>query len=365
MTNISVRVEPQDRNINIQCHAVNQEVAVTKVESHTVSVLYPPEQPKITGYTEGEVLKGGTMRRVMCTCAGGNPLATIKWYVAGEEMPSTYSTGENYATATLDLAVNMTDNGAMYKCVASSKVMAEPMEQSVRMMVQFAPTFVSIKVQPKTLRMGEKATLSCESGEAYPPARLVWLLRGEVLSAGKESFRKGNYGGKTTSSRLNVRVKSRDDGDVYTCRAVNEIGEALDAVTLEIACKSQMMLSLIPWLNTFSDGACNQIIFSVPDKPEFPVLSSPVEVMEGEPFVLNVTASGSPSQLDYTWEKDGQQRIGSDSNEIWFSGGFLHLERVSREHAGTYTVAANNSEGRAVATVKLDVLFSPKYTKID
>ena len=157
-------------------------------------------------------------------------------------MPSSYSTGENYATATLDLAVNMTDNGAMYKCVASSKVMAEPMEQSVRMMVQFAPPFVSIRVQPKTLRMGQKATLSCESGEAYPPARLVWLLRGEVLSAGKQTLRKGNYGGKTTSSRLAVRVKSRDDGDVYTCRAVNEIGEALDAVTLEIACKSQMML---------------------------------------------------------------------------------------------------------------------------
>jgi len=336
VTNISVRVEPSDRNINIQCHAVNQEVAVTKVESHTVSVLYPPDQPKITGYTEGEVLKGGSMRRMMCTCAGGNPLATIKWYVAGEEMPSTYSTGENYATATLDLAVNMTDNGAMYKCVASSKVMAEPMEQSVRMMVQFAPTFVSIRVQPKTLRMGQKATLSCESGEAYPPARLVWLLRGEVLSAGKQTFRKGNYGGKTTSSRLTVRVKSRDDGDVYTCRAVNEIGEALDAVTLEIAYK-----------------------------PEFPVLSSPVEVMEGEPFVLNVTASASPSKLDYTWEKDGHQRIGSDSDsEIWFSGGFLHLARVSREDAGTYTITANNSEGRAVATVKLDVLFSPKITNV-
>ena len=106
------------------------------------------------------------------------------------------------------------------------------------------------------------------------------------------------------------------------------------------------------------------IIFSFPDKPEFPVLSSPVEVMEGEPFVLNVTASASPSKLDYTWEKDGQQRIGSDSDsdEMWFSGGLLHLARVSRDHAGTYTVTANNSEGRAVATVKLDVLFSPKYT---
>ena len=39
MTNISLRVGNNDRNINIQCHAVNQEVADTKVESHTVSVL--------------------------------------------------------------------------------------------------------------------------------------------------------------------------------------------------------------------------------------------------------------------------------------------------------------------------------------
>ena len=39
MTNISLRVGQNDRNINIQCHAVNQEVADTKVQSHTVSVL--------------------------------------------------------------------------------------------------------------------------------------------------------------------------------------------------------------------------------------------------------------------------------------------------------------------------------------
>lgn len=234
-------MKPGDRNINIQCHAVNQEVAVTKVESHAVAVLYAPEEPKITGYSEGEVLRGGTMRRIMCTSTGGNPLATIKWYAGGEEVPSEYITGENYASAALDLAVNMTDNGEVYKCVASSKVMAEPMEHSVRMMVQFAPSFVSIKVQPNTLRLGEKATLSCESGEAYPAARLVWLLRGEVLSAGKQLFRKGNHGGKTTSSRLAVKVKSRDDGNVYTCRAVNDIGEALDAVTLEIACKYELL----------------------------------------------------------------------------------------------------------------------------
>ena len=39
VTNLSIKVDPTDRNINIQCHAVNQEVADTRVESHAVAVL--------------------------------------------------------------------------------------------------------------------------------------------------------------------------------------------------------------------------------------------------------------------------------------------------------------------------------------
>lgn len=118
-------------------------------------------------------------------------------------------------------------------------------------------------------------------------------------------------------------------------------------------------------MNNFSIISMALILFIL-DKPEFPAVSSPVEVMEGEPFVLNVTASASPNKLDYSWEKDGRHRIGSDSEaDIWFTGGFLHLPRVSRAHAGTYVVRANNSEGRASTTVKLDVLFAPKYVALE
>ena len=84
--------------------------------------------------------------------------------------------------------------------------------------------------------------------------------------------------------------------------------------------------------------------------------------MEGEAFILNITALASPNKIDYSWTKDGEQRITRDpGTDIWFNGGFLHLARVSRHHAGTYTVTANNSEGEARTTVKLDVIFSPKY----
>ena len=105
----------------------------------------------------------------------------------------------------------------------------------------------------------------------------------------------------------------------------------------------------------------SQIILFISDKPEFPTVSSPVEVIEGEPFVLNISASASPTKLDYKWEKDmGRNLDTNPDSDVWFNGGILHIPKVSKTHAGTYTIRANNSEGMAVTKIKLDVLFSPK-----
>ena len=105
----------------------------------------------------------------------------------------------------------------------------------------------------------------------------------------------------------------------------------------------------------------SQIILFISDKPEFPTVSSPVEVIEGEPFVLNISASASPTKLDYKWEKDmGRNLDTSPDSDVWFNGGILHIPKVSKTHAGTYTIRANNSEGMAVTKIKLDVLFPPK-----
>ena len=115
------------------------------------------------------------MRRILCTSVGGNPLATIKWYLGSDEIRSAYAMRDNYATATLDMSVNMTDNGAVYRCVVTSKVITEPLEKSIRTSVKFPPSFVNINVEPNILRAGEKATLSCETAEANPPSVVVWL----------------------------------------------------------------------------------------------------------------------------------------------------------------------------------------------
>ncbi len=38
-TNITLTIGPRDKVKNIQCHAVNQEIGETRVESHTINVL--------------------------------------------------------------------------------------------------------------------------------------------------------------------------------------------------------------------------------------------------------------------------------------------------------------------------------------
>ena len=147
-----------------------------------------------------------------------------------------YSQGDNHASAELTITPNMTDNGAVLRCLATSKAATAPVEAAVRLAVRYPPAGVTIRTSPAALKAGREARLECDSGEANPPATVVWVHRGVPLT-GAVTTAHGAYGGKITRNVLKFRVKTEDDGSVFTCKAVNEVGEALDAVTMSIACK--------------------------------------------------------------------------------------------------------------------------------
>ena len=129
----------------------------------------------------------------------------------------------------------MTDNGAVLRCLASSKA-TEPKEETIRLSVKYAPTSVRIKISPQSLKEGTEATLECESSESNPPSTVVWVHKSIPLT-GQVTTAHGSYGGKVTRNVLKFRVKTEDDGSVFTCKSQNDIGEAIDAVTMSIACK--------------------------------------------------------------------------------------------------------------------------------
>ncbi len=99
------------------------------------------------------------------------------------------------------------------------------------------------------------------------------------------------------------------------------------------------------------------------DKPEFQPLSSPIEFTEGQPYVLNISASGNPADLEYRWLTSGGEPLGGSLGGAGVSlqGGVMTVGRATRELAGTYVLFANNSEGSATLKFQIDILFAPRY----
>ena len=92
-------------------------------------------------------------------------------------------------------------------------------------------------------------------------------------------------------------------------------------------------------------------------------MSSPIELTEGQPYVLNISASGNPNDLEYSWLNAAGEPLlagGLGGAGVSLHGGVMTVLRATREMAGTYTVFANNSEGAATTKFQIDILFAPR-----
>lgn len=76
--------------------------------------------------------------------------------------------------------------------------------------------------------------------------------------------------------------------------------------------------------------------------------------MEGEPFVVSVTAMGNPDDIKYTWTRDGLPLV-SGSRRISVRGAMLNITKLDRHDAGTYICEATNEEGTTFYQLNLTV----------
>ena len=86
------------------------------------------------------------------------------------------------------------------------------------------------------------------------------------------------------------------------------------------------------------------------------------DIIEFQQGFINLTASGNPGKLKYTWFRNNQKIIpGSrrkrDIEIAYFKqdGGVLEIENITREDTGSYIVMASNSEGRTNHTIVINV----------
>ncbi|PSN48808.1 hypothetical protein C0J52_25084, partial [Blattella germanica] len=328
-SNITATVAPNKRSLVVICHGINMQLTENIVSTHTINVLYPPSQPMIHGYTEGTSIAVGTVQKISCISSGGNPLATLTWYKNDKKINSVTKVNDRSVSAEVTILVNVTDNEARYKCEASNSATEIPLFETATLNVHFPPDHVVIRKDPPELKTGTMATLTCDSSSSNPEARLSWWREGIPVTGVTNVTKPGLHGGKVSSIVLALDITPELNGIVYTCQATNEALQRSvhDAITLEVLYKP-----------IFSD---------VPTEEQTGI--------EGQSLVLALQAMGNPSNIAYTWTKDGTDA--AQDTRVIVDGPVLNITRLRKEDAGFYTCEAVNSEGASTVRFNLTVQY--------
>ncbi|XP_037715828.1 nephrin isoform X2 [Drosophila subpulchrella] len=339
-SNISLTIDSQSRTFIAVCHALNTELTQNVVGSHTVNVLYPPSPPLLTGYNDGDILISGSILKLQCSSAGGNPPPTLQWYKNDKIINAPSKLVDSKITSEMSLLVNASDNNAIYKCKVQNAAIDIPLFATKTLGVHFPPETVKISVVPKNLVPGIRAKLVCDSSSSNPPAKISWWKDGIPVEGLNLANRPGLWGGSVSTLEMYVNITQDLDGIIYTCQSHNEVLQRSvhETISLDI---------LYP--------------------PKFETSQSNTFVgVEGAPFHVELMASGNPMVISYTWTKDGLP-ISSNSlsgQRLISDGPRLNISRLSRNDAGVYMCEALNSQGTALLEVHVAVEYAPTITAV-
>lgn len=103
-------------------------------------------------------------------------------------------------------------------------------------------------------------------------------------------------------------------------------------------------------------------------KPQFVNPSDhTVDVIEGQPAIINMTARSNPAELTYAWFRDGNSiknmstSAANPGDRIVADGSLLNLTVVRRSDTGEFKCVATSVEGSTAAVVRLNVQCKEGY----
>lgn len=96
------------------------------------------------------------------------------------------------------------------------------------------------------------------------------------------------------------------------------------------------------------------------DKPVFDKNNEEsITGIENEPLIVSLKADGNPTNIAFTWTKDGlpitQVSSSTGMERIVSDGPVLNITKLSRHDAGTYSCEALNSQGSAMTSINITV----------
>ncbi|OXU24124.1 hypothetical protein TSAR_014966 [Trichomalopsis sarcophagae] len=191
-----------------------------------------------------------------------------------------------------------------------------------------------------------------------------WLRNGVPISASNRITTMHDFG----YVALNMKYVTPEDAGTYTCRAVNDLGEAVTSATLFVQSKAALQfesqhegalskLQALEDTNKYQRREEEDIV--VNEKPRFTVqLNGPTNLVEGQSAHYECRIEPYPdTNLKVEWFHNGKPLSTGHRYRTAYDFGFASLDVLSvyAEDSGTYTCRATNKLGQAQSSINLDV----------
>ncbi|TVR52258.1 MAG: DUF2341 domain-containing protein, partial [Puniceicoccaceae bacterium] len=268
---------------------VSNEAGAVQSASATLTVLFPAEITAQPTDQDVEVGEAGTFT----VTATGTDL-TYQWQ---EEIEGSWVdlAGEESPQLVLSAVTKEDDDGRQFRVTVDNAYGDAVVSSAATLNVLEAPSIVTDPLS-QSIVLGESVTFEVEA-DGDEPLTYRWRRNGSNIS------------GATSSSYTINSVTANRDGDVYTVRVTNPVGDVISA------------------------GATLTILYppTILNQPNSQVAAV------GDTVTFSVLAGGDPTLL-YQWRKDGVDIDGAD-------GATLTLEDVDTDDAADYSVVVTNDYG--------------------
>ncbi|XP_067120871.1 titin [Centruroides vittatus] len=331
----------------------------------------------------------------------GDPNLYLEWYVNGIElkMGSRYKVTHDFGMVNLDIASVIPEDSGVYMCKAINKAGEAVTTTSLK--VKARHSILSESQYPEAFEKTRKFEYDAEPKisetwvDIVPPRapfftqhltnidrimegqyihlearveptndeklKIEWYKNGKQLILGTRIRTTFDFGYVT----LDIISGRPDDSGIYTCRAVNEVGEAISTCTIKVEGRESILLgSQHPEsLPKIQELESVQLVHTEYPEAEYeaPVFIThlnDLELREGESahFECQVEPSRDPT-LTIEFLVNGKVLPAATKFTVKNDFGFITLDisYVITEDSGIYTCRATNNKGQAVTTGSLKV----------
>ncbi|XP_068082222.1 titin [Anabrus simplex] len=194
--------------------------------------------------------------------------------------------------------------------------------------------------------------------------RVEWLRNGVPIQASNRVTTMHDFG----YVALNMKYVYPEDSGTYTCRAINDLGQAVTSATLVVHSKASLLLEsqhegALQKLQLLEDSSRYQrreeeeII--VTQAPKFTAqLNGPVNLMESQSAHYECRIEPYPDpNMKVEWFHNGQPLQTGHRFRTTYDFGFAALDilTVYGEDSGEYMCRATNKLGQATSSIKVNV----------